>query len=204
MRNLIFAAGLTLAALSLPALADDPPAPPTRVRGTIEKLDGQNLVIKAKDGSDVTVAMAPGFGVGTVKKVSLADIKPGDYVGSAAVKGADGKLRALEVHVFPEPMRGTAEGHFPWDFGADSSMTNATVGEVTSAPGGGRSLALTYKGGATVIDVPQDVPIVTFAPGDAAMIQPGRSVILFAMKQPDGSLISNRVTVENDGVKPPM
>jgi hypothetical protein len=202
----ILAAGLFLAAaFTVPALSADAPAgTPTRVRGTIDKLDGSNLSVIARDGTKMTIVLAPGFGVGTVKKVNLADIKPGDFVGSAAVKGSDGKLRALEVHVFPEAMRGTGEGQRPWDSGPDSSMTNATVGEVTSLAAGGRSLTLTYKGGTAVIDVPPDVPVVTFAPGDPAMLVPGRAVMVFALQKEDGSLISNRVTVENDGVKPPM
>lgn len=209
MRALIVAAGLAIAALALPALspahAEDPPSgPPTRVRGTIEKLDGQTLVVKARNGSDVTIVMAPNFGIGTVKKAKLEDIKPGDFVGSAAVKQPDGKLRALEIHIFPEAMRGAGEGQRPWDTGPDSSMTNATVGTVTAMTAGGRTLALTYKGGTATIDVPADVPIVTFAPGDAAMMVPGRAVILFAMQQTDGTLVANRVTVESDGVKPPM
>jgi hypothetical protein len=205
MRTRVLAAGLIVASLSSPAFAEDTQAAmPMRVRGTIERLDGSNLVIKARNGSDVTVVLAPGFGVGTLKKARLEDIKPGDFIGSAAVKGPDGKLRALEVHIFPEAMRGTGEGQRPWDLGTDSSMTNATVGEVASTSEGGRSLSLTYKGGAATIDVPNDVPIVTFAPGDPSMIAPGRTVILFAIKQPDGTFAANRITVENDGVKPPM
>jgi len=205
---IILVAGLLLAAanaIPTPALSADAPAgTPTRVRGTIDKLDGSNLIVTARDGTKLTVALAPGFGVGTLKNVNLADIKPGDFVGSAAVKGKDGKLRALEVHVFPEAMRGTGEGQRAWDAGPDSSMTNATVGEVSAMSAGGRTLTLTYTGGTAVIDVPPDTPVVTFAPGDPSMLLPGRVVIAFAMQKDDGSLTASRVMVENDGVKPPL
>ncbi len=177
--------------------------PPTRIRGTIEKIDGATLVVKARDGSDVTVTMQPDLRVGTVKLAKLTDIKPGDFVGSAALKGADGKLHALEVHIFPESMRGTGEGQRPWDQGADSSMTNATVGEITAGAAGGH-LKLAYKDGAAEIEVAADTPIVSLAPGDASMLVPGRAIMVFAMKQADGSLAASRVTVESGGVKPPM
>ncbi len=103
---------------------------PTRVRGSIEALSGSEMTVKTRDGDTMKIALAPNLAVGTVRRATLADIKPGDFVGSAAVKGRDGKLHALEVHIFPEAMRGTGEGQRPWDSGPDSSMTNATVGEV--------------------------------------------------------------------------
>jgi hypothetical protein len=203
---LILAAGLLLAAAAVsPTFSADAPAgTPVRVRGTIDKLDGSTLSVVARDDTKLMIGLAPGFMVGTVKNVDLAAIKPGDFVGSAAVKGKDGRLRALEVHVFPEAMRGTGEGQRPWDAGPDSSMTNATVGEVSSMSAGGRSLTLTYKGGQAVIDVPPDTPVVTFAPGDASMLLPGKAVIVFAIQNADGTLTSNRVTVEYNGVKPPL
>ena len=199
-------AGLVAAFISAaPALADDAaPQMPTRVRGVIDSFDGTNLAVTARDGSKLTVALAPGFGVGTVKKARLSDIKRGDFVGSAAMRGKDGKLHALEVHIFPEALRGTGEGQRPWDSGPNSSMTNATVGKVAAISGGGRKLALTYKGGKTVIEVSRKVPVVTLAPGDPSMLLPGRAVLLFATQKPDGTLSAARVTVESGGVKPPM
>jgi len=203
---MLVVAGLISALTSvLPAIAADTPAPaPTRIRGTIDAFEGSTLAVTARDGTKLKIALAPGFTVGTLKKADLADIKPGDFIGSAAMKNKDGKLVALEVHIFPEAMRGTGEGQRPWDSGPDSSMTNATVGEVTSLSEGGRTLSLTYKGGQAVIEVPQDVPVVTFAPGDPSMLVPGRAVILFAAQQADGTLAAARVTVESGGVKPPM
>lgn len=176
---------------------------PTRVRGTIESITATQMTVKTRDGDTVTVALAPNLGVGTVVRAALTDIKSGDFVGSAALKGRDGKLHALEVHIFPESMRGTGEGQRPWDSGPDSSMTNATVGEVAATPEG-NVLKLTYKGGTAEIVVDATTPIVALAPGNASMLAPGRAVILFATPGADGVLTAARVTVESGGVKPPM
>jgi len=198
-------AALLAAFLSTPTHAADTPAPvPTRVRGTIASIEGQKLVVKARNGQTETIALAPGFAVGTFKKVDLAAIKMGDYVGTAAVTGENGHLKALELHLFPEAMRGTGEGFMPFDLTPESTMTNATVGQITEMSANGRTLTLTYKDGQKVVDVPPDVPVVTFVPGDVSMLQPGMAVIVFAAKQADESLAANRVMVESGGVKPPM
>ena len=199
------ALSLTLIALLVaPALAQAPSAStPSRVRGTVEKLDGQNLSVKTREGPVVTVALAPNFTVNGVVKKELADIKQGDYVGVASIKGTDGKLHALEVLIFPEAMRGTGEGQFPWDLQPESLMTNAAVAGIAAAPTG-RTLKLAYKGQESEIVVGPDAPIVTFQPADASLLKPGATVFLTAQKQPDGTLTAARVTAEKDGVKPPM
>jgi hypothetical protein len=199
------ALSLTLIALLIaPALAQAPSAStPSRVRGTVEKLDGQTLTVKTREGPVVTVALAPNFAVNGVVKKDLADIKQGDYVGVASTKGADGKLHALEVLIFPEAMRGTGEGQFPWDLQPESLMTNAAVAGVAAAPTG-RTLKLAYKGQESEIVVGPDAPIVTFQPADASLLKPGATVFITAQKQPDGTLTAARVTAEKDGVKPPM
>jgi len=190
--------------LVAPSLAQTPPtAAPTRVRGTVEKLDGQTLAIKTREGPVTTIALAPNFTVNGVVKKELSDIKEGDYVGVASLKGTDGKLHALEVLIFPEAMRGTGEGHFPWDLQPESLMTNAAVAGVAAAPTG-RTLKLAHKGQETEIVVGPDAPIVTFQPADASLLKPGAAVFLTAQKQPDGTLTAARVTAEKDGVKPPM
>jgi hypothetical protein len=173
------------------------------VRGTVEKLDGQNLAVKTREGPVVTVALAPNFAVNGIVKKDLADIKEGDYVGVASTKGTDGKLHALEVLIFPEAMRGAAEGQFPWDLQPESLMTNAAVAGVAAAPAG-RTLKLAYKGGESEIAVGPDAPIVTFQPADASLLKPGATIFIVAQKQPDGTLTAARVTAEKDGVKPPM
>jgi hypothetical protein len=190
--------------LAAPALAQAPPASaPTRVRGTVEKLDGHSLAVKTREGPVLTVSLAPDFAVSGVVKKDLADIKQGDFVGVASMKGTDGKLHALEVVIFPESMRGTAEGQFPWDLQPESVMTNGAVAGVAAAPTG-RTLKLAYKGGESEIMVGADAPIVTFEPADASLLKPGATVFLTARKQPDGALTAARVTAEKGGVKPPM
>src|SRR6516225_10242977 len=191
--------------LALSAAAQNTPAEgtPTRIRGTVEKLDGQTLTVKSREGPQLTIALAPNFTVSAVVKKSLADIKTGDYVGAASLKGSDGKLHALEVLIFPEALRGTGEGERPWDLVPDSLMTNATVAGVASAAQG-QVLKVTYKGGESEIIVASDTPVVTFAPGDASLLKPGATIFIGALKKADGSLSAARVNAEKDGVKPPM
>jgi len=199
-------AGL-MAALLVPlyAVADDAPAPtPVRVRGTVESFQGQTLIVKARNGDTDTIALPQDSKVSTVKKVGLGDIKTGDFVGAAAIPGANGHLKALELHLFPEAMRGAGEGFRPFDLQPNSSMTNATVGQITAMSESGRTLTMTYKDGQQIVDVPPDVPVVTFAQGDASMLQPGKAIIVFAAKQADGAMTARNIVVESGGVKPPM
>jgi hypothetical protein len=197
-------AGAFIALLGSPAAAQNTPeGTRTFVRGTVEKLDGQALIVKSREGPELTIGLAANFTVSGVAKRSLADIKAGDYVASTSVKGADGKLRAIEVHIFPEALRGTAEGQFPWDLVPDSIMTNATVAGISEAPQG-QVLRVTYKGSESEIIVPGDIPIVTYVPGDTSLLKPGAAIFTVALKKPDGTLTSSRVTAEKDGVKPPM
>jgi hypothetical protein len=187
-----------------PALAQAPGGPPVRVRGTVEKLDGQTLMVKSRTGEDVKVALAPNYMVRAVLKRSLSDIKPGDFVASTSVKGTDGKLHAIEVHIFVDAQRGVVpELQSPWDLVPDSVMTNAIVSGIAEAPKG-RTLKVTYKGNETEVIVPEDIPIVTYGPGDASLLKPGAAVFIIAQKKEDGSLSSAQVTAEKDGVKPPM
>ena len=196
--------GALLGLLVWPAVAQNAPeGTPQRIRGTVEKLDGQTLTVKSREGQQLTIALAPNFTVSGVAKKTLADIKAGDYVGAASVKGGDGKSRAIEVLIFPEAMRGTGEGERPWDLTSDSLMTNATVAGTASLPQG-QVLKLAYKGGEAEIIVPSDIPIVTFVPGDASLLKPGAAIFTGALKKPDGTLTASRVTAEKDGVKPPM
>jgi hypothetical protein len=204
MTTKLLLAGALIALMALPALAQNAPdGTPTRIRGTVEKLDGQNLTVKSREGPQLTIALASNFTVSAVVKKSLADIKTGDFVGAASTKGTDGKLHALEVLIFPEALRGTGEGERAWDLTPDSLMTNATVAGVASAAQG-QALKVTYKGGESEIIVAPNTPVVTFAPGDASLLKPGAAVFIGALKKPDGSLSAARVNAEKDGVKPPM
>ena len=204
MWSKLLVAGALVALLVSPAAAQNAPdGTPTRIRGTVEKLDGQTLTVKSREGPQLTIALAPNFTVSAVVRKSLADIKTGDYVGAASLKGSDGKLHALEVLIFPEALRGTGEGERPWDLVPDSLMTNATVAGVASAAQG-QVLKVAYKGGESEIIVPSGIPIVTFVPGDSSLLKRGAAIFTGALKKPDGSLAATRVTAEKDGVKPPM
>jgi len=177
-------------------------AQPVRVRGTVASLDGTTLKVKARTGEDVTIKLADNWSAAGVIKASLADIKQGTFVGIAAMPGGT-SLRALEVLVFPDAMRGSNEGHYPWDLQPESTMTNATVsGDMQS--GNGRELTLTHKNGETKIAVGPDVSIVTFAPAERSDVKPGAAVFVGTQRPPDGTLQAARVLVGKDGTVPPM
>jgi len=202
MRKIAIAALIALAVG--PALAQTPPAgTPTRIRGTVDKLDGQNLMVKSRDGQVLTIELTANVAVITLVKKSVADIKAGDYVASTGVKGTDGKIHAVEVRIFPEAARGTGEGQYPWDLMPDSIMTNATVGKVDQAPQG-PVLHVTFKGTESEYTVGPDVPVLANGPGDISLLKPGVAVFVIALKHEDGKLTSARLYAEKDGIKPPM
>lgn len=193
-----------IAILAAPAFAQTPPsAPPMRIRGTIEKLDDHNLTVKSRDGAAIVVTLAADVSVRTVVPKTLADIKPGDKVGIASVKSANGARQALEISIFPASLTSVRMGESPWDLGPGSLMTNAPVAQVSAAPQG-QSIKLTLNGKETEITVPPDTAIVAFAPGDPSLLKPGAAVFVIARKQPDGTLAAASVTAEKNGVKPPM
>jgi len=174
-----------------------------RIRGTIEGVDGSTYVVKARDGAELKVALADNPQIASIVKASLSDIKQGTFVGVTAMPKADGSQSALEVHIFPEAMRGTGEGHYPWDLRPQSTMTNANVEQVVTAVDG-PTLTLKYKDGEKKIFVPADTPIVVYAPGDKSDLKPGAKVFIVAIKQPDGTLQAGTWRVGRDGVTPPM
>ena len=177
---------------------------PVRVRGTVVSLDGSKLVVHPKTGDDITVMLNDNFGVIAVVKASMADIKEGTFIGTATVTQPDSSLKSLEVVVFPDKMRGTGEGHYPWDLGSKSMMTNATVSNAVKGVDG-QTITVSYKGGEKKIDVPANVPVVTLVPGaDKAEIKPGAIVFVPTQKQEDGSLHGGAVLFGKDGLTPPM
>ena len=203
MRKIALAAAV-ISLFTIQALAQTP-APdgtPTRVRGTVEKLDGQNLTVKPRDGQAMTVALAPDVEVLALVKKTLADIKPGDFVASTGVKDKDGKIHAIEARIFP---KATPDGgrQFAWDLMPDSVMTNATVGTVTKAAQGA-VLHVTFTGGESEYSIGPDVPILANAPGDMSLLKPGAAVFVIALKKPDGTVTAARLYAEKDGIKPPM
>ncbi|MCK1627248.1 hypothetical protein IVA87_19135 [Bradyrhizobium sp. 147] len=184
------------------AVAQKAPVP-TRVRGTIESVNGDTMQVKSRSGEDFKLHIAADVNVSGITKISLADIKPGSFIGATTVPGPDGSQNAVEVHVFPESMRGTGEGSRPWDLKPNSSMTNATVAE-SVVGNDGHTLLVKYKDGEKKVFVPDNTPVVTLVPGDKSDLKTGAKVIAFMKQLPDGSFETNRVSVGRDGLTPPM
>jgi hypothetical protein len=195
----------SFAIVSVLASAASAQQPPTvRIRGTIESMDGPMLMIKTRDGNDVKVKMTDDLSVIGIAKTSLSEIKTGSYIGVSGMPQPDGSQKALAVHIFPEPMRGVAEGFRPWDLRPNSTMTNATVAE-TVAGVDGQVIQVKYKDGEKKVVVPPDAAIVAFLSGEKSEVKPGAKIIIFgAVKKDDGSLETNRIGVGRDGIAPPM
>jgi hypothetical protein len=194
---------LALVACSCIATTAIAQAPAQRIRGDVVAVDGLDLQVRSRTGELLSVKLAENYTVNAVVRIGIDRIAAGTYVGTASLPQADGTLKSLEVLVFPEARRGTSEGHFPWDLQPGSMMTNATVAEVVSLDQA-RRLTLKYKDGEKTVVVPVDAPIVTFEPGDRAMLVPGAHVMFGAAKQPDGTFSAASVNVGKDGLVPPM
>jgi len=174
-----------------------------RVRGTIVSLEGNVLAVKSREGQDLKIQLTEKTGVAYVKALTIADIKPGDGLGTTAVARADGTLVAREIHTFPPALGVPNEGHRPWD-DAGASMTNARVSAVVLAAEG-RELTLTWKDGSRKLVVPENTPIVTGVDADRTFLKPGEYVYLNAQAGADGTLTAiGRVQVSKDGVRPPQ
>jgi hypothetical protein len=175
-----------------------------RVRGTIEGVDGPIYVVKVRDGAELKITLMDNGIVVAIAKATLADIKPGLFVGSTGMPQPDGSQKAIEMHIFPEAMRGTGEGHYAWDLEPNSTMTNANVEESVTGVDG-QTLTLKYKNGERKILVTPQTAIVTYNPGDKTDLKPGTKIfIAAAKKQPDGSLQAARINYGKDGLTPPM
>jgi hypothetical protein len=196
---------LGLAVLTLVAFGSNVRAQDTmRVRGTIERVDGSIYLVKTRDGTELRIALIDKPVLVALVKASLADIKPGVFVGSTGMPQPDGSQKAVEVHVFPEVMRGTGEGHYAWDLQPNSTMTNANV-EASVAGVDGQVLTLKYKNGEKKILVTQETIIVTYNPGDEADLVPGTKIFIgAAKKQADGTLQAARINYGRNGLTPPM
>ena len=193
--------GLTMVLAAPAAWAQEPP--PVRICGTIEHIDGSTYVVKNRDGAELKVTLPENPQIAGIAKASLSDIKQGSFVGITGMPQPDGSQRALEVHIFPESMRGTGEGHYPWDLRPQSTMTNANVDQLVTAVDG-QTLTLKYKDGEKKIFVPADVPIVTYVPGDKSDLKVGAKVFIIGVKQPDGTVQGRAWRVGRDGITPPM
>lgn len=197
----LIAAAMVIAS-SLLAIAQQPPTP-TRVRGTIEGVDGDVITVKSRSGEDVKLHLTADAKLVGIIKISLAEIKLGSFIGTTTVPGPDGVPKAVEVHVFPENMRGTGEGSRPYDLRPNSTMTNATVAEQVAGTDG-QTLMIKYKDGEKKVVVSPDTPVVTYVPGDKSDLKAGARIIAFVKQLPDGSFESNRISVGRDGLTPPM
>jgi hypothetical protein len=203
MRAMTFLAATLCVFVALPALAQNAPqGTPTRVRGTVEKLDGQTLTIKSKDGQAVPVTLTENVTVTALVKKTIADFKPGDTVASTGIKGTDGKLHAIEVRQLPRPF---ADGgrQFAWDLSPDSVMTNATVGTITSNSDGA-VFHVTYKDGEADYTVGPETVVLANSAADTSLLVRGAAVVAFGTKQDDGKIVARLIFAEKDGVKPPM
>jgi hypothetical protein len=198
--HLAAALALTIGATS--AYAQN--APMRIIRGAIVSVDGANVAVKTRSGEAINLHLKEGQGITAVIPAALSDIKPGVFVGTAAVPGKDGALMALEVHIFPEAQRGTGEGFRPFDLAPGSSMTNANISAAIDTVSGPK-LTLTYKGGEQTVIVDKATPIVTFAPGDVSDLKPGASINIFGgVKAADGTYGAGRIMVGRNGTKVPI
>jgi len=193
-----FVGGTVLATLVLaPVSAQET----VRVSGTVEKLDGDTLLVKASDGASLKIALKSNVEVVGVVKASIADIKPGSYIGSGAMPQADGTQKAVEVHIFAESQRGTGDGHRPWTQ-PGSTMTNGAVGDAVAGVDG-PVVTVQYKGGEKKIVVGPNTPIVRYEAGDKSELKPGAKIrITNAVKKPDGTFETARISVGRGDVTP--
>lgn len=190
--------------------------PAQRIRGNVVSLEGSTLQVRTAQGATVALGLADNVRLVAVSRAERSAIAPGVFLGTTAVPQPDGTLAASEVHIFPESMRGTGEGHRPMDSLPGNTMTNATVAGVSGSGGAtmtnatvagvatGQRLTLQYKGGEKIVTLGADVPIVFLEPADRGMLVPGAHVVLTATTLENGKLRADRITVGKDGTVPPM
>jgi hypothetical protein len=201
--NMIRRIQIALAGAMIAACCTAATAQTLRVRGTIQKVDGNVLTLKSTDGAELKLALTDNAMIVAVVKASMADIKEGTFLGSAAMPQPDGSQRALEVHIFPEPMRGTGEGHRPYAPVPNSTMTNGSASGATVAGVDGSTMMVKYKDGEKKIVVPPNVPIVRYEIGGKGDLKAGAPfTVLAATRKPDGTLEASRINVGRDGVVP--
>jgi hypothetical protein len=200
IRLALAAASFSLLGLASPASAQET----VRIRGTIERVEGPIYVVKNRDGAEVKVTVTDNPLFVAIVKSSMADIKPGMFVGSTGMPQPDGSQKAIEVHIFPESMRGTGEGHYDWDLKPQTKMTNANV-EQTVGGVDGQMLSVKYKDGEKKLLVTPETAVVTYVTGDKSDLKPGTRIFIGAAKQQaDGTLQTPRITYGKDGLVPPM
>jgi hypothetical protein len=188
-----------LACIALPASAADDTV---RIRGTIERVEGPVYVVKNRDGAELKLTVTDNPLFVAIAPSTMADIKPGMFVGSAGTMQPDGTQKAIEVHIFPESMRGTGEGHYDWDLKPQTKMTNGNV-EQTVAGVDGPLLSVKYKDGEKKLVVTPETVVVTYVSGNKDDLKPGTRIFVgAAKKQPDGTVQTPRITYGRDGAGP--
>src|SRR6059058_3075387 len=201
-RRAFGAAGFALLLATSASFAQQPA--PVRVRGTVEAIDGPMLTVKSRDGQTLKVKTADNVAVRGVAKASMSDIKQNSFIGVTGMPQADGSQKAVEIHIFPEALRGTGEGHRPWDLMPNSTMTNATVAQMVKGVDGDE-ITLKYKDGEKKIVVVPNTTIVTYVPADKSELKPGAKIFIAAAnKKEDGTLEAATISVGRDGITPPM
>jgi hypothetical protein len=195
--------GVLFAAMAFSSVSfgQTPDVKPERIRGDIVSFSGETLTVHRKSGDTVSIDVKPDVGVSALKPAKLSDAKVGTYVGTPAITGSDGKMTATSMIVFPDAARGTAEGHFAYDFGPNSTMTNANVVSVVTG-NSGRELNLSYKGGSSTVTVPENVPVVTPVPASRTDLTAGKKVFLVVTPGASGVYDAHVLFVEKDGVAP--
>jgi hypothetical protein len=191
------AVGLALLSAAAPAQEDR-----TRIRGTIESVDGSKLMLAGEGDAKMTLTLDEGAHIIAVGRFAMIDVVAGSYVGVAATRQSDGSFKAREIHVFDESMRGAGEGQRPMPGDDEATMTNGTVGEVTGTDE--KSMTVSFHGDKTTIAIGPDTPVVELAPGDSALLVPGAHVMAFARDEGDGAYSADFILVGRDGVVPPM
>ena len=192
------ALGFASICIALPASAQET----VRIRGTIERVEGPVYVVKNRDGAEVKLTVTDNPLYVAIAPSTMADIKPGMFVGSAGMMQPDGTQKAIEVHIFPESMRGTGEGHYDWDLKPQSKMTNGNV-EQSVAAVDGPMLSVKYKDGEKKLVVTPETVVVTYVPGNKEDLKPGTRIFVgAAKKQPDGTLQTPRITYGRNGAGP--
>jgi len=203
MTLVLGAAGLALVLGATAVMAQQPQT--VRVRGTIEKVDGNVMTIKSREGATLTIKEGDNFRVQGLAKATLADIPVDTFIGVTAMPQPDGSVKAIAIHIFTAQQRAVVpQRHGPWDFQPGSTMTNAVVGsKVTAAEG--NVLMVKYKDGEKKVIVTPQTTIVKVVPGDKSEVKAGAKIIIFgAAKLPDGTLTTAAIYVGKDGIAPPM
>jgi len=193
MRSKALILGSLIALLAVPAMAQGNNA--INIFGTVDKFDATSITVKNDDGGAMeTIKLAPTLMVVQNKSATLADIKPNDFVASAAVRGPDGKLHSTELRIFPEAMRGVGEGQRPMNDARSQTMTNATV-TGTAIVSGSNNIKVKYQGGESELILDPGVPVTAIVPADKAMVKAGTKVRVQGVRTAEGPT-ANRVTIQ--------